>query len=97
MRWDWRILSALGRFISYYMFCSYNLRETALDRFLLRIPPKFSGFEVFHVFRFEEEPIFSYKAQVLIDDADTVLWVMNYTKRVVLVCVALIFSAYGEY
>lgn len=61
------------------------------------MPPNFARLEVFHGFRFDQEPIFSYKSPALIDDGDKSLWMVAYTERVVHACEALLLSAYDEY
>lgn len=57
--WELHRLSSLARFVPYNMFYCYNLRETARDRMLVHIAPKFARLDVFQDFSFEQEPIFS--------------------------------------
>lgn len=40
VKWDRRVLSALGQFVPYNLCCSYNLTETARDRLLVWILPR---------------------------------------------------------
>lgn len=50
-----------------------------------------------HSFLLEEEPIFSFKSQDLINDGDTGLCVVAYTELFIPVCAPLLFSVYYDY
>lgn len=49
--WERRIMSELGRFVTYHLCCVYGLRESARDRLAVRIPVNFKNFEVSQGFR----------------------------------------------
>lgn len=74
-----RALSAVGRFVPAYFRCAYNLTEEARDRILCRIPGCYKLLDTAQEFHFEMEPIFSYKARALIEDAQSVLRVVAIT------------------
>lgn len=92
-----RTLLALGRFMRYHRLCCYNLTETAHDRVSVGISAIFAHLEVCHGFNCEQEPIFSYKLRVLIEDRESGLWVVAYTEHVLRVCVALLMAVYSDY
>lgn len=75
----------------------YNLSENDRDRCFLRIPPSYYHLEVCHGFKIEQEPVFSHKPRVLIDDPKSGMWVVRFTKRVIHVCASLLIAAYEEY
>ena len=96
-KWERRTLSVMGRFVPYHLICAYGLTESARDRLLVRILSSYKDLEVPQEFRFEQEPVFSYKSSLLISDRGTGLWVVAYTERVVRVCAAVLYAAYDEY
>lgn len=81
--WERRNRSELERVVPYHMCCSYNLRETALDRLLVGIPSDFARRVMCHGFLLAQYFIFSYKYIELIDDGYMGLWVVACTERVV--------------
>ena len=91
------MLSSQGRFIPFHFCCAYNMMEVARDRLLVWIPASYSELEVPKGFLFEQEPLFSYCARVLINDEHSGLWVVAYTERVVRICSALLMAAYSQY
>lgn len=97
VRWEWRTFSKVGRFVPYYLCCSYGLRESGRNQFSICITPTYRNLELPRGFRFEQESIFTYKSRQFTHDRGTGLWVLAYTERVVGVWTALIVAAYDEF
>jgi len=97
IRLERRALSVMGRFVPYHLRCVWNLREHARDRLAVKIPESYAELAMPHGFRFEMEPLFSYKSGALIQDRDSGLWVVAYTERVVRICSGLLFDVYDTY
>lgn len=66
--WEQRTLSAIWWFLQYHLMCCFNLTEASRERSFDRIPPTYCGVELCHSFKYEQQPIFSYKFLALIDD-----------------------------
>ena len=84
IREERKAMSVLGRFMPYHMRCMFELTEAARGRMGVRIHEIYSRLAMPHGFRFELEPIWSYKASVFVDDRDTGLWTVVYTERCLL-------------
>jgi len=97
IRLERRALSVMGRFVPYHLRCMWNLREHARDRLGVKVPDNYAQLAMPHGFRFEMEPLFSYKSGALIQDRDSGLWVVAYTERVVRICSGLLYDVYDTY
>lgn len=61
--WERRRLLALRMFMPYHFMCCFNITESARSRYFGFIPQDYQGLEVCYVFKFKQEPIFSYKSR----------------------------------
>lgn len=91
------MLTCLGRFVPYHLMGVYNMTEVTRDRYFAKIPEQWSRLATCHRFRYEQDPVFSYKSSELAREQTSGYWVVEITDRVVRVCAGLLVTAYVEY
>lgn len=59
-------LSTVGRFVYYYFCCIYGLHESAREKLAMHMLQQYKLLDVPEGFRFDQEPIFTYKSRNII-------------------------------
>lgn len=84
-------------FVPYNFICCYNQTEAARYLLLVRITLSYEHFAVCHGCWDDQERMFSYKSRILIDNPQSVLWVVAYTEDLLRLLAALLMEGYAEY
>lgn len=75
-----------------HVLCCYNLTYAAIELLLVLIHVNYAGIELFHNFKCEQEPVFSYRPRAVIEVRDSGLLLVAYTDRVFFLCAALLMA-----
>lgn len=91
-----RALSALGGFVPYNLMCAFNLTEATRDWCLMHIPATYDTLQACHGYKFDQEPVFPCRSSAIISNAESELWVVAYTERLLHLYAAVLMVVYGE-
>lgn len=83
--------------MTYHFIGCYNITKRVHDRMFVRIPVEFDALRICHGMKVEQGPVFSYKYRALINDHQSIVWVVAYTERVVCTCALMLSAAYEQY
>lgn len=81
----------------YHLMCCFNFTEAVIYWYFTSIPPTDHGVDVSHGFKYELEPILSYTSRALIEGRQPGLWVVAYTKCVLVICAAILIAGPAGY